>query len=271
MHWSRVKTILIFLFLFVDIILAGYILMNVYSPEKISDSTIRETKQILSRSGITLETEIPSRVERMGTVEMESIWPDNQRLAEKLLGAAAVRTAGGYTNGEDTLTVSEGAFMLSASASAADNGEIFDFLRSRGIAAEEKYAGEASDNMFMRQTIDGKPIFETGVSFSVNGDEALLEGYWIISEKPGSMSKKNEVKLLPITSVLIDFIANPHINKNGETITAIETGYTLGVPQHDVQHKLVSVFPAYKITSKTDSYIYGAVSGEFLYSVKTPQ
>ena len=87
MNWSRVKTILIFLFLAVDIALLSAIIIPSVGAGTIPKETISATVEVLGGRGITIdEKTIPAKRESLGIVELYNIWPDGKALATRLLG-----------------------------------------------------------------------------------------------------------------------------------------------------------------------------------------
>ncbi len=263
MHWTRVKTILIIVFIIIDVILLSSIIMTSYTAPVIEDTLIEDTISILERNNIKIEKEdIPKTIQSMGMVELKNAWTDNDKAASILTDGAATKS-----------TVFSGTeFYYTDSApepfkvSKAAYKQLFETM---GIYANENFIDISENKIYAKQSVDGNVIFETEVfaETAENGGLAKANGYWILFDSENSISKKTASQLTPITSVLINFTENPYKNPAGEEITLIETGYSLGNIYRDTVHKLVSVIPAYKITCSSGTYyMYDAMTGDFLYA-----
>ena len=262
MHWTRVKTILILVFLVIDLVLLSSIIMTSYSAPKIDDTMIEDTISILARNNIKADKSvIPNTILRMGVVELRNAWTDDSKAASVLTGGATTRSA----------VFAENKFYFTDSVPAAIPASKEGYKQAfegMGIYANEDFIEINGNTVTAKQSIDNKMIFETEVfaETAENGGISKATGYWILFDAERSISKKSESQLTPITSVLINFTENPYKNPAGEEITLIETGYSLGTIYRDTQHKLVSVIPAYKITCGSGYYMYDALSGDFLYA-----
>ncbi len=264
MHWSRVKTILIFLFLSLDIFMLAYILYANHDPYTTAKSEIDDIIGIYSANNIEIDGKIiPHKTEKLGIIEMDNLWTSRERIAARFFPEGYAVEGGRFVNGGKSLEFYEDYFMYKNSAVSAEEGARTDgFMRELGIDPQrECYSGDT-----VRQRIDGKSIFETAVTVE-GGKNGIseLRGYWIISDNENTMGK-DPVKLRPISGVLIEFLATNAYNKDGDRIVSIETGYSTGTPASDTTHKLVSVLPAYRITSASGGYaVFDATEGALLY------
>ncbi len=261
MHWTRVKTILIIIFLVIDLVLVSGIIMTSYTSPVIDDTLIEDTISILRRNNISIAKDVvPKTIPNMGVVELKNEWTDNTR-AESILKSGAGAS----------ISFSESEFYFTDPSPKAITGSKIAYkqaLENMGIYAEESAITLSDGCFYVKQSVDGNVIFETEVFVKTadNGGISGANGYWILSDSAGSTSKKASSQLTPVTSILINFTENPYKNPVGEEITLIETGYSLGTIYRDTQHKLVSVIPAYKITCISGYYMYDASNGDFLYA-----
>lgn len=263
MHWTRVKTILITVFVIIDIVLLSTIIMTSYIAPTIDDTMIEDTISILGRNNITVDKSvIPDTIQKMGMVELRNAWTDTAR-------ASAVLTGGDTTK---TIEFSETEFYFTDSEPVALSGSKDGYkqaFENMGIYADEDFINLSDGSVSAKQSIGNGVIFETEVyaETAQNGGISKASGYWILFDDEESVSTKPTSQLTPITSVLINFTENPYKNPSGEEIVLIETGYSLGNIYRDTVHKLVSVIPAYKITCSSGTYhMYDAMTGDFLYS-----
>lgn len=264
MNWPRVKTILIFLFLAVDIILLAAIIVPSAGMSRIPQETIQTTAELLSSRGVKISPDIiPFRRESMGIVELYNIWPDRPQLAQSLIGSSEIPSNGVIKNGSKTLTLLEDSFKYE---DLKDGKSIAHQLLDLGIDLRENAYVQGDFSIRGWQTIDGKKIFESEIYAAETDSLVSVSGYWIFSEKEKGAIKNTPDTLVDVTGVLIDFLNNS-LREDNITIISVELGYSTGSAYRDTSHKLVSVSPAYKISTDSGAYyMYDALSGDFLYA-----
>lgn len=265
MNWPRVKTILIFLFLAVDLILLATIIVPSIGIGYIPQETITTTANLLSENGIEISSEIiPAKREQLGVVELYNLWPTRPALAEKIIGKCSV-SGNIYKNGSKTLVLNNSDFNYNN-----DNSEktLAHELIDIGIDLRENLYEEGNSSVRAWQTVENKKIFESEVYATISDETVTVAGFWIFSDREKGVIINTPDTLVDVTGVLIDFINNP-IRDTSTKITSVELGYSAGNGYRDTSHKLVSVSPAYKISCDTGAYfIYDALSGEFIYAYK---
>lgn len=268
MNWSRVKTILIFLFLAVDLILLASIIVPSIDMGRIPQETIETTSQLLSRNGIEISPEIiPSKREQLGIVEVYNMWPSRQNLSEKLIGSSSVN-GNVYTNGSKTLILNDSDFTYQ---NVESEKTIAHELIDIGIDLRDNLYEQGESSVRVWQTVEDKKIFESEVYATISDKKVTASGFWIFSDRENGIIINTPDTLVDVTGVLIDFINNP-VRDSSLKVTSVELGYSAGNGYRDTSHKLVSVSPAYKIGTDTGSYfIYDAISGEFLYAYKNEE
>lgn len=276
MYWSRVKTILIFLFFALDVFLFGYIIYSDYDETAITLSEKENTVAVLANNNLKIDGDIiPERTTALGIVEMNSVWTNPDKLATSFLGGGKEKISDSvYKKDNAHLEISENGFLYTTgekNISEPVAAKAAEKLKNIRVNVDKKDAKKKENELVFTQKIDDVPIFETGIEVKTSEEElAEVYGYWIFSDSDESIIKKQEYILVSIPSVLISFTENDLYNKNGDEIVEIERGYSIGTPEPDTQHKLVSVAPAYKITLKNGSYaVYDAINGEFLYNKRS--
>ena len=205
MHWTRVKTILIMVFIVIDIVLLSSIIMTSYTSPKIDATMIEDTINILERNNIKADKSvIPDTIQKMGMVELRNAWTDNDKAASILTGGAGAKTTS-FSENEFYFTDSD-----PAEVTVSKDGYKQAF-ENMGIYADEDFIEISDGTVTAKQSIGGSVIFETEVfaETAANGGIATANGYWILFDAEGSISTKTASQLTPITSVLINFTENP--------------------------------------------------------------
>ena len=87
MYWSRVKTILIVLFLCINIFLLINMMITVNRTIVISTETVRNTVEVLQKNDIKINAEdIPTKIEQVSKLKIDNAIQDADIFAEKVLG-----------------------------------------------------------------------------------------------------------------------------------------------------------------------------------------
>ena len=157
MHWTTVKTILILVFLVIDLVLISSIIMTSYSVPKIDDTMIEDTISILGRNNIKADKSvIPNTIQRMGVVELRNAWTDDSKAASVLTGGTATKT----------VSFSENQFYFTDSNPAAITISKDGYKQSfenMGIYANVDFIEINGSSVTAKQTIGNSIIFETEV------------------------------------------------------------------------------------------------------------
>lgn len=254
------------MFLLVDIILIASIVAPTVELSRIPQKTIDNTVEVLKSRGIEISPEIiPHKRESLGVAEVYNLWPDKDMLAKKLLGKDAQPEGEIYKNGTKELRLNQSDFKYE---NTATDKNIAQELIDLGIDAREHIYEQGEKSMRVWQAIEDRKIFESEIYAAENGGTISVSGYWIFADRDKGVIKNTPDTLLDVTGVLIDFANNP-VREEQVKIASVEIGYSTGAVYRDTSHKLVSVSPAYKISTDTgDYYMYDAFSGSFLYAIK---
>ena len=266
MNWPRVKTILIFLFLIVDLILLATIIVPSVRLSRIPQETIQNTASLLNSHGIEISPDIiPSRRESLGIIELYNLWPDTNKLSQKLIEGSQSADGKTFVSGSKTLVLSDGGFKYQNSQT---ENTLAHELIELGMDSRENLYEQGESYIRVWQTVDDRKIFESEIYAWQTGSSISADGYWIFSDRDKGIITNTPDTLIDVTGVLIEFISNP-VRDESVRISSIELGYSTGVAYRDTTHKLVSASPAYKISTDTGAYyMYDALSGDFLYAYK---
>ena len=116
MNWSRVKTVLIILFLCTDIFLLATYLTSKYASSTISPEVIEATVDVLASNDITVDPSIiPQKIPGVMSFEAENVIFDYEAFAKSILGEKFTQTESGYEGVMGTISFS---------------GDRFDFIRN---------------------------------------------------------------------------------------------------------------------------------------------
>ncbi len=260
MNWSRVKTVLIILFLCTDIFLLATYLTSKYASSTISSEVIESTVEVLKNNNIKVDPAIiPQKIPSVISAEAENVISDYETFARKILGSEFTAVEFGYESVVGRLT-----FF----------GDRFNFVKNTALDAitdlipvtDEKMAKDVTVSSLQQVGFDLKnaeitteksgdgytvtlenhanslPIFNSQVLVTLSKSGITsISGIWF--NETDSQNGSNNIK--SITSALIDFI--PDVTSPAE-ITEIQLGYNIF--DKASYHKSATLIPVWKVTLK---------------------
>ena len=260
MNWSRVKTVLIILFLCTDIFLLGIYFTSKYSSSVISDDVIASTIQVLKNNNITVDPSvIPKKMSDIQYAEAENVIPDYEAFAKNLLGDQMQKIDFGYESNRGKVTFYGDRFNFIKNTDVYLTSDIMtvnDEKTAKDVASMElKNLGFNLDNaktsvttsefgysILFENSANGLPIFNSQVTAVVSKNGLTsVSGIWFNE----TLSQDGTSSVKSITSALIDFI--PQVSTKTQ-ITGIELGYNIF--DRTSYHKSATLIPVWKITTK---------------------
>ncbi len=269
MNWSRVKTVLIILFLCTDIFLLATYLTSKYASSTVSPEVIESTVEVLKNNNITVDPAIiPQKIPSVVSLDAENVISDYETFSQKILGSEIETIDFGYESVAGKVTF---------------YGDRFNFVKNTMIDAiidvipvtDEKIAKdvtvsslqqlgfdlenaeiitEKSDTGFtvtLENKANSLPIFNSQVVVELSKSGITsVSGIWF--NETESQNGNNNIK--SITSALIDFIPDA---KTPAKITEIELGYNIF--DKASYHKSSTLIPVWKVTTQDgDTYLLDA-------------
>lgn len=258
MNWGRTKTILIVLFIIVNILLlTTYLLLN-YNAGRIDEEVIDSTVSALSQHGISVNRDIIREKKYVDYhLKMASIISDKENLLNLLLGDS-------YKKESETEFRSEAAFVkmngsqLHYQCERSTESIGYETVSHRTDKLSQTYLKELGFDkktyfMYNKQLENGILTFEImprfkaykieGVRLKVKADNIgilEMEGNWFYTDTADTSSNEN---FCNVTSVLLNFMYIT--NSSGKTISRIDA--CLYIPSEYMSAKTVTPIPVYII------------------------
>ncbi|MBQ7986248.1 MAG: two-component system regulatory protein YycI [Clostridia bacterium] len=263
MNWSRVKTVLIILFLCTDIFLLATYLTSKYASSTISPDVIESTVEVLENNNIKVDSAIiPQKIPSALSLDADNVISDYEAFARKVLGSELSAIDFGYESMAGKVT-----FF----------GDRFNFVRNTSLdvltdlmpVTDEKMAKDVTISSLQQLGFDlenaeistektdagytvtlenqagSLPIFNSQVVVTLSKSGITsVSGIWF-NEAP---SQGGNINIKSITSALIDFI--PSVIAPAE-ITEIQFGYNIF--DKASYHKSSTLIPVWKVTLKDGS------------------
>lgn len=283
MNWERAKTILIVMFLAVDVFLLTVLLQTRFAATRLSDSVIDETISILQAHHITAAKEtVPAKRGKNQNIVMRNYFEEPQQIAQKMLGKCEVvqsdpqmheylyhterkslhvkGTNFTYTyhkNDVKPIDIDENSEKSEKALQkrVLDNLEKLGFHKKKMLICEGKNLNGLYECKVM-PLYDEMKIYGVAMHLTMdNEDVVALEGVWF---KVTSAEADEQEKLIDVTSVLAGLVFE-ETNDNIE-ITKIENAFY--VADAYLENREIVAVPIYAIQKKSGA---AEIDNEFLF------
>lgn len=258
MNWSRVKTVLIILFLCTDIFLLATYLTSKYASSTISQNVIESTVEVLENNNIKVDPAIiPQKIPSVMSLDADNVISDYEAFAKMVLGDELTKIDFGYESNAGKLTFFGDRFnfvknsMLDALIDVipvTDEKMAKDItvssLQQLGFDLESAEITTQKTDSGYTVTLENRanslPIFNSQVLVELSKSGITsVSGIWFNEAD----SQGGNIDIKSITAALIDFI--PQVASPAE-ITEIEFGYNIF--DKASYHKSSTLIPIWKIT-----------------------
>lgn len=270
MNYARAKTILIFIFIFVNIFLLLIYNLFILEDKKIDNATLI---QVLGNNNIAInEGIIKEQKKVLPGVEVINSVNDTKKLAKDFLGKDYKKESDTlYKNENATLTITKQLIELNFLNRADKKYNDISVLNAGNkiINTLSKYGMDKSNISAYNASEGTKDDFHVEVVYSYEDTPVFNHTLYAIADKNGIKSLKgtvisfNEIKnqqydIISVSDVLLDFIDNKDLRAaEGRTIiTDVKLGYYFSVNELEVSTYAI---PAYEIKLENGkAYYYDA-------------
>ena len=276
MNWSKAKTILITLFVFVNLFLIVILVVTNNNYITINKDSINNVVLLLGSKGIKVDAKIiPQKMNNVISLDVKRAMDSKQAFANVAFGAGNYKNDNDvYSSNIGTLKFDKGLFDLTytvpfqkfsklSSEDAEDNATAilkrfkFDtkYLKTDSIT-------KTPDGFIVNliQKYKGREIVGIGLGVTMTKDGiSEIKGRWL----SGDIIASKPIDTRHITSVLVDFLNNKDRAQDKPIkITDISMGYHVNSADYDFENKTLQAVPAYIIkTDEGRSYYFDARNG----------
>lgn len=276
MQWNRVKTILIVIFIIVNIYLLIHYFNSSQNGISVSPSVLDDTVSILQNTNINIDKRIiPTTAPEIRVFDVTNFYGPKESLAQAFLGDGYFKNDQSVFKMENkTLWVNEGNFDLIVEqendpdiSSLNDLSEESCRKYADSIINEYKLDGNYAEfisssvengvrTLLYKQEFDEKIVVDTSLSIVINekGMSKMQGRNWL----GDTIYEGSFISTRTAVEALVNFANNPKIDKSMPIeITGIDQGYYFGV--RAPESKTITAIPVWRITTKNNGeYIYDA-------------
>ncbi len=256
MNWHRIKTVLIFLFLAINLFLTSLLLYENIASKKAEEKRLHAAIAVLRAADIRMETgKVIADGARMATLTVENPTADAEAFATSLLGDTPLRMGNTYRRQGKTVTITETGFCyhgnLAPKGTEKDAvGTMRDALRKMGFSMNYAKGYEKDGKVYFTTLVSGRPLYDCTLMVTPSGTEiASIEGKWPhVLEVQGTKERVSGA-----ADALIRLLNEP--NAANSTVTEVSLGYAVLV---DGGYQTANAVPVWRIVTDKAVYMYDA-------------
>lgn len=254
MNWSRIKTILIGLFLVIDLFLLIFNVTLRREGRTVSDRVIDDTVEALLTKDITVSRALLSvKTPDMSRLSAQNVLADEAAFLGRVLGGGYEKDGQTFTRGNKTVELSGNTFLIRETRQISSVAEAARWLSDNGFdlsnVAETVYNGR----YVFRTVYNDLEVFGSRIIVFQEGEEAVAEGSFLYI-RGAENEKKSQTR--HITSVL------PRILSEGVShceVVGIYPGY-MCVQSTKERFTEATANPVYRIVlSDGQEFFYNAL------------
>lgn len=269
MNWTKVKIILIVLFVFVNIMLIGILYGRNTDDSKLSAEYLNEIKIILSKNGIEADSKlITSETADMTIPEATPITSYNSSFVKQLQKDRTISEKGDFVSENTVVSVYEDVVHIENSGeaentlySAEESAEKFFSEFGIDVSGCLETRTEKDNTVVLKyvQKYNGYDIFGSyaEAEFCENTIKSANIVWYEISEK-----NIQSAKTISSAEVLLDFAADKTRGVRDYAVKSVSLGYTAETDGTGTVQK-AQMIPTAEITTDIDSI--------FFYDIRNPE
>ncbi len=228
MDWYRIKTVLIVLFLAINLFLAALLGYESYSENRANRARTAAAVQTLEKSGIKIEGDVSAAAPRLRALTLENPYADKFAFATRILGGEPTQLGTSFRRNGNTVTFLEKGFSYVGSVpSVSPDKKSIKAMKSslEAMGFSMRYAkGALSDGaVLFTQKVDKVPLF--GCALRVwpgeGGKPARMEGTW--ANIVDTVGEKQKISIA--AEALLAFLQEG--THEGQTVKRAECGYAI--------------------------------------------
>ena len=255
MDWYRIKTILIILFVAINIFLAVLLLRENMATRRMEEEHIAAANAVLAKNGITIKAEIPRVRGRMATLTVENPLAEKEAFAEMLLGGKPVSADNTYYRNGNSVEITEAGFHFVGKTKPKMPGKnavrtVKDMLTRMGFSMDYAEGRQEGQAVYFSAAYEGKPIYGCNLVVIPGEDgQAEMQGTWHFVQEV----KNEKNKIISAADALMSFLQEKTAAQ--DVITCVDYGYGILV---EGGYRTADAVPVWHITSDEMTKFYDA-------------
>lgn len=262
MEWSKIKTIFIWIFLFVNLFLFSVYFKSMYTGKSLDDDIIKSTVEVLKINNITAKEDvIPKNYDNARVCTVENRFADVKTFLKNVF---ETDRKGIEFLTEDNVQIGGNTFYSARKEDATldiDNYVKYTekVLEDAGIITAGTYKREEKDGfLYFYLQFENKMFFDSYVR--VKADSTGISEIFGINWLGDSIIEEGIAEAVSPAEILVNFAAMGKREDN-IVINSMTAGYYLGERDETIR---VTAAPVWRISTSKGDYFYDMKNGDLL-------
>ena len=264
MYWYKVKTLLIYMFVAINIFLVVFIVhgkvrQNLYDMQEIKSLT-----GVLQNNDITVSEGILSKENRkIKTATIENLISSGEDMAKIMFGEQfdVITDENGakkYVSGAKVISAENGILNYADTEAAPDNNltedkiqEAARLLIKYNIDVKGASGEIHGDKVVFTYNYDGRRLFGNTLYVKLSGDKVCEIGGQVVKFK-----EKGKIKTKSTADALVMFLRDKNRTDGEVKVVSAELGYSVLLADEGISFKITETIPTYRITTDKNQQFY---------------
>lgn len=177
MNWPKIKTVLICLFLAIDLFLAGWDIMLKRGKSTVSDETIENTVALLADRTVSVSPSLLRKTSpRIKSLTVVNPLADEASFIGKVLGTGYVKDGNRFFTENKEAVIENNSFKITEKRKASSLDEAEAWLNENGFDLSGTVETQYMGSYVWRTVYDGFELFGSSVTVRAEGDSLIAEG-----------------------------------------------------------------------------------------------
>ncbi len=219
MNWSKIKTVLIFLFLAIDIFLVIWNIFLRQESKIVDEAVIANTKELLSERGINIpEGTIDDDIPDINRVVVRNALANEAEFIGNILKKNYEKNGNVFSSGNCSVEIKGDSFKITEKIKIKNISDAEKWLAGKGIKLEDTVKAEYRGEYIFKSMYKGHEVFGSSISVKMEEEEATAYGklYYVVE------NSETETRLIHATAVLPKLIREGIANC---TVSSVTLGY----------------------------------------------
>ena len=253
MDWSKIKTVLIWIFAFVNLFLLSVYFVGTFTSKTLDEDVILGTVEILRQNNIEIDKEtVPKNLDNVKICSVENKFAD----VKSMLETACNSSDEGFLNTEN-IEINGENFVCKLKLDKEIRPE--KLIKKSGLLSNGDYKKVEKDGeVYYYLSFENKVFFDSYIKVKSDGKNVEIYGKNWLGDK---VSQESVAKIVSPAEILINFSTQYNGEKNVK-INSMTAGYFIGERNETVR---ATASPVWEIsTSDGDKCYYDMRNGDLL-------
>ncbi len=239
MNWAKIKTVLIVLFLVIDIFLVIWNVALRREAKIVDEEVLRSTEELLATRGINVpEGILKEGIPDIKRVIVKNVLGNEASFVGGILGRKYTKSGNVFYNDECSVEITGDSFRITENVRIKNAEDAEKWLEKKGLDLKDTIKAEYRGEFVFRSMYKGMEVFGSRISVKTEDGKATAYGrlYYVAENSETETNVRHATSVLP--KLIQEGIANC-------SVSSITPGYR--VITEDGKFSEATASPAYRI------------------------